>query len=116
MTGQPHADLRLIAFALLFSLVAVGWRSHAIRSRKAVCLDLTRLQLHQDDPSSPQLISLMAIKSVRSIPKSVRSHIPEMSNPGGPFNAGCLVLFFDTPRRRLIFGGVSDQYVLLHYE
>ena len=40
-----------------------------------------------------------------------------MSNPGGPFNATDVeAFFFDTPRRRLVFGGVSDQYCLVHYE
>jgi hypothetical protein len=38
-----------------------------------------------------------------------------MSNPGGPFEAGD-VSFFNTPRLRLVFGGISDRYCLVHYE
>jgi hypothetical protein len=38
-----------------------------------------------------------------------------MSNPGGRFEATD-VGPSDAPRRRLIFGGVSDRYCLVHYE
>jgi len=60
-------------------------------------------------------ISLTPLKSVDSLPESVRSRIAKMSNPGGRFDAGD-VGAFDTPRRRLVFAGISDRYCLVHYE
>jgi len=38
-----------------------------------------------------------------------------MSNPEDRFEAGD-VSFFNLPRRRLVFGGISDRYCLVHYE
>jgi len=117
MTGQLWANLRkLAASTFLLPLLGVSCQSHAAKSREVVSVDLTRLQLRQNDASLPAQISLGATKSVRSLPESVRSRIPKMSNPGGPFNDSDVSFLFDTPRRRLIFGGVSDRFCLVHYE
>ena len=122
----------LVVFVFLLLQLGVGCGDHGAKSREIVSVDLTRLLARQDscacsrkaksnstywdDPSSPPQIALAPIDSVRSIPESVRSLIPKMSNPRGPFNPGCVSLFFDTPQRRLIFGGGSERYCLVHYE
>jgi hypothetical protein len=117
MTGQLRANLRrLVASAFLLSLLEISCRSHGAKSKELVSVDLTRLELRQNDASLPAQISLVPIKSVRLLPESVRSRIPKMPSPGGPFDAGDVSFFFDTPRRRLIFGGISDRYCLVHYE
>src|SRR5712691_3461407 len=106
---------RLVASAFLLPLLGIGCDSHSEKSREVVSFDLTKLQLHQNDKSSPKQISLISVVSVSSLPESFRSRIPKMSNPGGRFAAGD-VSVFDTPRRRLVFGGISDRYCLVHYE
>lgn len=117
MTGLLGANWRwLVASAFVLPLIGVGCQNHGAKSKELLSVDLTRLKLHSSDTSLPAEISLVSIKSVRLLPKSVRSRIPKMSNPRGPFDAGDVSLFFDTPRRRLIFGGISDGYCLVHYE
>lgn len=116
MTSRSSANLRsLVTSAILLALLGLGCQSHSAKSKDAVSVDLTRLQLPQNDPSLPAQISLVPIKSVRSLPDSVRARIPKMSNPGGLFNAGCVSILC-IPSRRLIFGGISDRYCLVHYE
>lgn len=116
MTGRLRANLRkLIAFTFLLPLLGGGCQEHRAKSNELVSLDLTRLKLGQNDTSLPAQISFVPIKSVQLLPESVRLRIPKMSNPGGPFDAGD-VSFFNTPRRRLVFGGISDRYCVVHYE
>ncbi len=116
MTARMSANLRrLIASAFLLPFLGIGCQSHGAKSKELVSVDLTRLKLRQNDTSLPAQISLVPIKSVQLLPVSVRSRIPKMSNPGGPFEAGDVSLF-NAPRRRLVFGGISDRYCLVHYE
>jgi hypothetical protein len=116
MTGGFCANLRtLLAPALLLPLLGIGCQSHVAKSKELVSVDLTRLKLRQNDVSLPAQILLVPVKSVQLLPGSVRSRIPKMSNPGGPFEAGD-ASFFNLPRRRLVFGGISDRYCLVHYE
>src|SRR5260370_35428637 len=116
MTGRLRANVRtLIVCAFLLPLLGIGCQSHGAKSKELVSVDVTRLKLRQSDTSLPAQVSLVPIKSVQLLPESVRSLIPKMSNPGGPFEAGD-VSFFNTPRRRLVFGGISDRYCLVHYE
>jgi hypothetical protein len=117
MTGLWDMNWRRIAlFAFLLPLLGIGCKQHWAKSEELVSLDLTRLNLHQNDASLPAQISLVPIKSVRLIPESVRSRIPKMSNPGGRFQAGDVEFIPGTPTRRLVFGGISDRYCLVHYE
>jgi hypothetical protein len=103
-------SLRIVRSAILLSLLGIGCRS------QVVSLDLKKLHLHQNDISLPEQISLVPVGSVGSLPKSVRSRIPKMSNPGGRFAATDVVILPSTPTRRLVFGGISDRYCLVHYE
>jgi hypothetical protein len=117
VTGWLRDNLRrLIASVFLLPLLGTGCQSHVAKLKELVSVDLTRLKLNQNGTSLPAEISLVPIRSVRLLPESVRSRIPKMSNPGGPFDAGDVSFIFDTPRRRLIFGGISDRYCLVHYE
>jgi hypothetical protein len=117
MTGWLCANLRrLAASAFLLPLLGTGCQSHGAKSEELVSVDLTRLKLNQNDTSLPAQISLVPIKSVRLLPESVRSRIPKMSNPGGRFAATDVVILPGTPTRRLVFGGISAQYCLVHYE
>lgn len=116
ITGSSANLRRLVVSTILLVLLGVGCRNHGAKSKDAVAVDLIRLQLRRNNPSLPAQISLVPMKSVGSLPDSVRLRIPKMSGPGGPFNATDVSIFFDAPRRRLIFGGVSDQYCLVHYE
>jgi len=116
MTGGLCANLRtLVTSAFLLPLVGIGCQSHGAKSKELVSVDLRRLNPRQTETSLPAQISLLPIKSVQLLPESVRSRIPKMSNPGGPFEAGD-VSFFNLPRRRRVFGGISDRYCLVHYE
>lgn len=102
---------RLARSVILLSLLGLGCQS------QVVSIDMRKLHLHQNDGTSlPEQISLMPVASVGSLPKSVRSRIPEMSNPGGSFDATDVVILPGTPARRLVFGGISDRYCLVHYE
>jgi hypothetical protein len=101
---------RLVRFVTLLSLLGIGCRS------QVVSIDLKKLHLHQNGASLPEQISLMPLRSVGSLPKSVRSRIPKMSNRGGSFAATDVVSVPGTPARRLVFGGISDRYCLVHYE
>lgn len=115
MTRQLTPKSRiLVACVFLVPLVAVSCRRHQPQSVESASIDLTKLRV-QNDSSQPTQISLIPTWSVQSLPESVRSRIPKMSNPGGRFNATD-VGAFDAPRRRLIFGGISDRYCLVHYE
>jgi len=117
MTGRLRANLRrLVASAFLLPLLGTGCQSHGAKSEELVSVDLTRLKLNQNDISLPAQIPLVPIKSVRLLPESVRSRIPKMSNPGGRFAATDVVILPGTPTRRLVFGGISARYCLVHYE
>jgi hypothetical protein len=117
MTGQLGANpRRLVASTFLLPLLGIGCQSHGSKSKEFVSVDLTRLKLRQNDASLPARISLIPIKIVLLLPESGRSRIPKVSNPGGSFDAGDVSFFLDIPRRRFIFGGISDQYCLVHYE
>ena len=106
----------VVCLFLVTPVIAVGCRGRdpQPQSVESVTIDLTRLGV-QNDSSQPAQIPLLPTRSVQSLPESVRSRIPKMSNPGGRFNATD-VGPFDAPRRRLIFGGISDRYCLVHYE
>src|SRR5258708_24346369 len=98
MAARFCADLRrLVASAFLLPILGIGCQSHRAKSEELVSVDLTRLKLRQNDTSLPAQVSLVPIKSVQLLPESVRSLIPKMSNPGGPFEAGD-VSFFNLPR------------------
>ena len=98
MTVQVRANLlMLVASAFLLALLEIGCQSHGEKSKELVSVVLTRLELRQNDASLPAQISLVPIKSVRLLPESVRSRIPKMSNPGGPFDAGDVSLFSTLP-------------------
>ena len=121
MTDRLQTNLRtLVTSAILLATLEVSCQGHGAKSQDVVVIDLTRLQLRQNDPSLRGRISLVRVASVRSLPEAVRSRIPKMSNPGGLFNAtdtsSFFDIFFDVPRHRLIFGGISDRYCLVHYE
>src|SRR6266853_2819473 len=104
MTAPLGANWRrLVASAFSLPLLGIACQSHGAKSKELVSVDLTRLELRQNDALLPAQISLVPIKSVRLLPESVRSRIPKISNPGGPFAAEDVSFFFDTPRRRLIF-------------
>jgi hypothetical protein len=109
----PNSRIVVACIFLVAPLPAVSCR-HS-QSTEPVSIDLTKLHV-QNDSSQLTQISLTPIKVVQFLPESVKSRIPKMSNPGGPFNASDVSGFFDTPRRRLIFGGISDRYCLVHYE
>jgi hypothetical protein len=101
---------RLVRSVILLSLLGIGCRS------QVVSIDMRKLHLHQNGTSLPEQISLIPVGSVGSLQKSVRSRIPKMSNPGGSFAATDVVILPGTPTRRLVFGGISDRYCLVHYE
>lgn len=101
---------RLVKFVILLSLLGIGCRN------QVVSIDTRKLPLHQNGTLLPEQISLMPVGSVSSLPKSVRSRIPKMSNPGGSFDSTDVVILPGTPTRRLVFGGISDRFCLVHYE
>jgi hypothetical protein len=101
---------RLVRSVILLSLLGIGCRN------QVVSIDIRKLDLRQNGTSLPEQISLVPAGSVGSLPKSVRSRIPKMSNPGGSFAATDVVILPGTPTRRLVFGGISDRYCLVHYE
>ena len=101
---------RSVRSAILLSLVGIGCQS------QVVSIDMRKLHVDQNGTSLREQISLMSVASVDSLPKSVRSRIPKMSNPGGSFAATDVVILPGTPTRRLVFGGISDRYCLVHYE
>jgi hypothetical protein len=101
---------RLVRSVILLSLLGIGCQS------QVVSIDMRKLHLHQNGTSLPEQISLVPVGSVGALPKSVRSRIPRMSNPGGLFAATDVLILPGIPTRRLVFGGISDQYCLVHYE
>jgi hypothetical protein len=112
MARQRTTKSRVLAVCLfLVPPMAVSCRSGEPQS---VSIDLTKLGV-RNYPSQVAQIPLIPTQSIQSLPTSVSSRIPEMSNPGGRFEATD-VGPSDAPRRRLIFGGVSDRYCLVHYE
>lgn len=65
--------------------------------------------------------SFAVVKTVQAIPQSVLSRLvgktayDGMTDPGKPFNMGCIALA-SLPFRRLIFAAVSAEYCIVHYE
>jgi len=113
-TGTRTNDMRreVTVFSALFLLAVPGdgCDQRSEESTKVVAVDLTRLHLGETNTPLPSQILLLPVRSVRALPESVMSRFPEMSSAGGPFAAGDSV--FDDPDRRLIFGGISDQFCL----
>ena len=113
---MKKSPILVVCLFLVPLVVAVSCRSREPQpqSVESVSIDLTRLAV-RNDPSQPAQLPLIPARSVQALPGSVRTRIPKMSNPGGRFEASD-VGPFDAPRRRLIFGGISDRYCLVHYE
>ena len=69
------------------------------------------------DGRIPKTLVLQEVKSRIWLPASISSQVraDDMSDAGGPFNAGC-IRTEGVPSQRLIFGGMGQDYFVLHYE
>jgi hypothetical protein len=85
------------------------------RTRTDVSIESFNLNLSKLGPF-PKDVTLHLVRTYLELPQKVRERIgSNVSNPGGPFNAGDTSIPL-IPDRRMIFAYQSDGYCLIHFE